>query len=278
VEPGELRAALRRRLLEARAPDGGFGARPGQASEPEPTALAAIALGDPAARDWLLGNQAPDGGFGLEIPGDVSDAATPLAAIAIFEGEARERALDHLLANRAQRVPDTPELPHRADVAGWGWTPDTFGWVEPTARAVLALRLLRPGAEGAIADGVALLEDRECVGGGWNYGNRIVLGEELPPFAQTTAVALLGLQGLELPAVGRGLAVLRRLWRAERGGLTLAQALAAFRLAGDPEAAAVERALARRFEETGFLADAVALAWAAIATGEGLERIRVATP
>lgn len=275
MEPGEFRAALRRRLLEARAPDGGFGARPGQASEAEPTALAAIALDDPAARDWLLGHQAPDGGFGLEIPGDVSDAATPLAAVALAAGEARERALDHLLANRAQRVPDTPEIPHRPDVAGWGWTPDTFGWVEPTARAVLALRLLRPGAEGAIADGVALLEDRECVGGGWNYGNRIVLGEELPPYAQTTAVALLGLQGLELPAVERGLGVLRRLWRAERGGLTLAQALAAFRLAGDPEAGAVERALARRFEETGFLGDAVALAWAVVATGEGLERIRV---
>ncbi len=270
---GELRAALRRRLLEARAPDGGFGVRPGQPSEAEPTALAAIALDDPAARDWLLGHQAPDGGFGLRIPGDVSDAATPLAAIALPAGAARERALDHLLANRAERVPDTPEVPHRPDVAGWGWTPDTFGWVEPTARAVLALRLLRPAAEAAIADGVALLEDRECVGGGWNYGNRVVLGEELPPYAQTTAVALLGLQGLGLPAVARGLAALRRLWRAERGGLTLAQALAALRLAGDPEAGAVERALARRFEETGFLGDAVALAWAAIATGEGLERI-----
>ena len=278
MEPDELRAAVRRRLLEARAGDGGFGARPGQASEAEPTALAAIALDDRAARDWLLEHQAPDGGFGLRIPGDVSDAATPLAALALPAGEARERALDHLLANRAQRVPDTPDLPHRPDVAGWGWTPDTFGWVEPTARTVLALRLLRPGAEGAIADGMALLEDRECVGGGWNYGNRIVLGEELPPYAQTTAVALLGLQGLELPAVERGLAVLRRLWRAERGGLTLAQALAAFRLAGDPEAGAVGRALARRFEETGFLGDAVALAWAAIATGEGLERIRVAGP
>jgi hypothetical protein len=275
VGPGELRAALRRLLLEARAPDGGFGTRPGQASEPEPTALAAIALDDPAAREWLLQHQAADGGFGLGIPGDVSDAATPLAAVALPAGEARERALDHLLGNRAQRVPDTPEIPHRPDVAGWGWTPDTFGWVEPTARAVLALRLLRPEAQGAIADGVALLEDRECVGGGWNYGNRIVLGEELPPYAQTTAVALLGLQGLALPAVGRGLGVLRRLWRKERGGLTLAQALAAFRLARDPEAAAVERALARRFQETGFLGDVVALAWAAIAVGDGIERIRV---
>ncbi|HXF71914.1 MAG TPA: prenyltransferase/squalene oxidase repeat-containing protein [Actinomycetota bacterium] len=278
MDGSELRAELRRRLLEARAGDGGFGARPGQPAEPEPTALAAIALDDERARDWLLDHQAPDGGFGLRIPGDVSDAATPLAAIALPAGPARERALDHLLRNRAQRVPDTPEIPHRPDVAGWGWTPDTFGWVEPTARAVLALRLLRPDAGPAIADGVALLEDRECVGGGWNYGNRVVLGEEIPPYAQTTAVALLGLQGLELPAVARGLATLRRLWPAERGGLTLAQALAAFRLAGDPEAGAVERALGRRFARTGFLGDVVALAWAAIATGEGLERIRVEGP
>ena len=275
VGPGDLHGVLRERLLAARWSDGGFGPRAGQPSEPEPTALAALALDDDRARTWLERRQWEDGGFGLRIPGDLSDAATPVAALALPAGPARERALDHLLANRAERVPDTPALPHDPHLAGWGWTPHTFGWVEPTARAVLALRLLRPQAAGAIEEGVALLEDRECVGGGWNYGNRIVLGEELPAYAQTTAVALLGLQGLDLPAVRRGREVLRRLWPAERGGLSLALALAAFRLWGDPEAERVAGVLGERFRATGFLGDLVAMAWAAIATGDGLDRIRV---
>ena len=60
-----------------------------------------------------------------------------------------------------------------------------------------------------------MLRDRETVGGGWNYGNRVVLGEDLEPYAQTTAAALVALQradpALEAarslgapPAVARG--------------------------------------------------------------------------
>ena len=82
-----------------------------------------------------------------------------------------------------------------------------------------------------IADAVAFLRDREAVGGGWNYGNRIVLDEALPPFAQTTAVALIGLRDLDRDLEERALAALRRLWRVEsEGGLTLAMTVAAFRI------------------------------------------------
>jgi hypothetical protein len=56
--------------------------------------------------------------------------------------------------------------------------------------------------------------------------------------------------------------------------LSLATALAAFRLAGDAEGELVEAALARRFDESGLLDDVVAIAWAAIATGPGLEALR----
>ena len=39
------------------------------------------------------------------------------------------------------------------------------------------------------------LLDRVCTGGGWNYGNSWVLGEDLWPYPDTTALALLALRG-----------------------------------------------------------------------------------
>jgi len=275
---GRMSAGLFRRAaarLSAARRDGGFGPRPGMAAEPEPTALSAMALGDEHARAWLAEHQRPDGGFALVAGDVVSDAATALGALALSPGEGRERALDHVVTHQAQRLPANPDSPHDPSLRGWGWTPDTFGWVEPTAHAVLALQVLRPSAGGPLADGLAVLADRECVGGGWNYGNRVILGVDLPPYAQTTAVALIALQGAEPELFARGLSALDRLWRAERrGGLSLAMALVAFRLAGASGADEIERALEGELERTALLDDTVALAWAAIATGPGLEAIR----
>jgi hypothetical protein len=262
------------RLREVRIDDG-FGPSPGLAPEPEPTALAAIAIDDSDAPAWLEEHQRDDGGFGLLAGHAVTnDAATALAALALAPGGARERALDHLVSNRAQATPSSPEAPHDPDTRGWGWTPDTFGWVEPTSRAVLALQLLRPSAAAEIRDGLSVLADRECPGGGWNYGNAIVYDTPLPPYAQTTASALIGLQGALTEPYERGMTTLAKLWSAERGGLTLAMTLAAFRLGGRPEASAVERALSDELERTDLLGDVVALAWTGIAAGPGLERLR----
>ncbi|MCI0634932.1 MAG: hypothetical protein L0206_13600 [Actinobacteria bacterium] len=63
------------------------------------------------------------------------------------------------------------------------------------------------------------------------------------------------------------------LWRSESsGGLSVATALAAFRLHGrEPEAADAADVLEVLVSETELMGDAVALAWAAIATGDGLE-------
>jgi hypothetical protein len=263
-------------LARARAGEA-FGPSPGAPAEAEPTALAAIALGDEGAVAWLEGHQQPDGGFGLRSGIVRSDASTALAAIALPPGDARERALDHVVANRAVRVDETADIPHDPSTRGWGWTPDTFGWVDPTARAVLALRLLRPTATVDIDDGLAVLADRECAGGGWNYGNRVVLGVELPPYVQTSAMALVAAQGALPEQRERGFSYLARSWPTEPGGLGLALTLAAFRLLGAGDAEAVARRLARAFDAHAFLGDVVATAWAAIATGPALEGLRVAS-
>ena len=268
------RAAVR--LREVRSGDG-FGPSVGPAPEPEPTALAAIALDDADARAWLEEHQRDDGGFEL-LAGHsvVNDAATALGALALSPGSARERALDHLVSHRAQATSTSDEVPHDPDTRGWGWTPETFGWVEPTSRAVLALRLLRPSAQTEIQDGLSVLADRECPGGGWNYGNSVVYDTPLPPYAHTTAAALIGLQGALTGPFERGMTTLAKLWSAEPGRLSLAMTLAAFRLGGRPEASEVELALSDELERTDPLGDVVALAWTAIATGPGLDRLRMA--
>lgn len=244
----------------------------GTPSEAEPTALAALALDDPGARVWLIGEQRDDGGFGLLSGSVVNEAATGLAALALPPGPQRERALDRLEGSRAELHRSTAAIPIDADAVGWSWTTGTASWTEPTARALLALRLLRLGSPG-IVDAVALLRDREAVGGGWNYGNRVVLDEALPPFAQTTAVALMGLRGLDPELERRGLRRLRALWREESaGGLNLATAAVALRVHGDDdEAGEAESVLERLVAGTGLRGDGVALGWAALAASFGWE-------
>ncbi len=272
---GRNQTSIAARVRAAQNTDGGFGPRAGLPSEPEPTALATIALDDTGGRTWLGSHQISDGSVPIDAAIVVNDSATAFAAIAFEVGDGRDRALDHVEATQARSVGSTPAIPHDASVHGWAWTEETFGWVDPTARAVLALRLLRPDAP-AIDDGVGLLRDRETVGGGWNYGNRVVFGGDLWPYAQTTASALIALQGADPELEQRGLSTLRRLWRDEReGGLSLAMSTVALRLHGDADADTSERALLDLFARTAFMDDVVTLAWSAIATGPSLASLEV---
>jgi hypothetical protein len=265
---GEIGRALR----GAAQRDGGFGPGPGGASEPEPTALAAIALGDSGAAAWLAAHQGADGSVGMRLGAVWNDSATALAAF-VLTGSDRERALDHVAGAQGRTTPDSPIVPHDGALRGWAWTEGTAGWVEPTARGVLALRALRPTAP-EIVDGVGYLGDRACAGGGWNYGNRAVYGEDLPPYAQTTAAAMLALRPGDGAVFEQGLAALRALWSKERlGGLSVAMTLAAATAHGDAIASEVSTAMESLFDESGFLGDTVALAWAAIASGPGLDRL-----
>jgi hypothetical protein len=256
----------RRALARLRNTDGGFGPGVGQPSEPEPTALAALALEDDRARDWLAEHQREDGSFSIDAGPYVNDSATGLGAIALGPGPERERALDHLESTHGRRVDSSSAVPIDPSVIGWAWARGTASWVEPTARALWALRVGRPQSP-RIDDAVALLRDRESAGGGWNYGNPVVFGEDLPPFAQTTAIALIGLTGLDPALEARGLRSLGLLWRVESaGGLSLATALLAFLVHGRAdEARAVRTTLERLVGRTRLLDDGVALGWAALA-------------
>ena len=253
-------------VARLRNADGGFGPRMDQPSEPEPTALAVLALGDAEGRTWLAEHQREDGSFSTVVGPYVNDSATGLGALALGPGPERERALDYLESYRAARIDSTAAIPIDESAIGWAWTRGTASWVEPTARALWALRVARPSSA-RVEGAVDLLRDRESVGGGWNYGNRVVLGVDLPPFVQTTAISLVALSGLDRDLEARGLSTLRRLWRDESaGGLSLATTLAAFRTHDvATDAAAVRIELDRLIANTGLLGDGVALAWAALA-------------
>ena len=221
--------------------------------------------------DWLRRQQGEDGAFATDLGPHENDSATGVCALALPPGLERDRALDHLEQTTGEPLVSTAAVPLDPTAVGWGWTSGTAGWVEPTSRALWAIRVTRPSSP-RIADAVAFLRDREAVGGGWNYGNRIVLDEALPPFAQTTAVSLIGLRDLDRDLEERALAALRRLWRVEsEGGLTLAMTVAAFRMHDDAhEAAAARDALRRLVTTTELLGNGVALGWAALAMSDEL--------
>jgi hypothetical protein len=85
---------------------------------------------------------------------------------------------------------------------GWTWYPGTNSWIEPTVHAVIALKLAKAAdarernrMRERVELGMGMIRDRQCKDGGWNYGNRTALHVNLPSYPETTAVALLGLQG-----------------------------------------------------------------------------------
>ena len=113
------------------------------------------------------------------------------------------------------------------------------------------------------------MRGREISTGGWNYGNSAVRGTDLKPYAQTTAAACIAMQGLDEPALERGLDLLETLALRERGGMSLAMSALALRLNGREETAAFDAiitALVEQYDQTAFLGNLGAVAWAAMAT------------
>ncbi len=254
-------------LIEAQGSDGGIGWMAGATPEPEPTALLALALDDDRARQWLADRQGDDGAMVFETGEIRNTGAAALNAVALPTEAARLAALDFAIASIGERV-DGSSLPD--EPAGWGWLPETFGWVEPTSRVLLATRILRPGDTAIIDQSLAVIRAREVAIGGWNYGNSNVLGTDLTPYAQTTAAACLALQGLDEPVLERGLGQLQTLARRERGGLSLAMAALATRLCESVESPAyieMTTALGEQYQRTGFLGNLGSVAWAALALG-----------
>ena len=249
-------------LLRVQNADGGWGYFPGKSSWLEPTAYAVLALqgapgSDPATdRAWkaLSSWQLPDGGWrpSGQVRGAtwVSALALTVACFRKTYGDRLERTLHWLMSENGAEC----SWPMRAasyfhflstdvDVShpAWPWRPGTASWIEPTAQTLIALKKVPPqyrsvSVDRRIRQGEAMIRARRGRDGGWNSGNPNVLKIDVPSYPETTALAILGLQGREH---GGLIDTARHFRSASRSSLANAWLDIALRCLGDhPSAAA----------------------------------------
>ncbi len=253
-------------LRKTQNPDGGWGYFPAKQSWLEPTTYAMLALdGTPASeasldRAWKLIRswQTPDGGSrpsGQVQSGTwVTSHAVTLACVrGVYDGSVRS-SVDWLLrVAGAESRPLTRFVSHLHLVKssldfshkGWPWREGNSSWIEPTAHTLVALKKVSsqyhsPELEGRIRDGEALVLSRRCSDGGWNCGNPNVLNFDLPSYPETTALALIGLQGRSAKELDGAFAVARRFRQETKSSLAKAWLAIALRCHGenlDPPAA-----------------------------------------
>lgn len=283
---GEMTNRLNTALLEAQNDDGGWSVDGSGQSQTEATALAVLAAGSaaPVARgvEWLTAHQRSDGAWPPWPSVDLTGWATPLAILALsgLDARAAERGAEWLLDQGGRSYPWYTRLFYRlfpdrevieldADLTGWPWLPDTFSWVEPTAYALIALKSLRdrlpPRAVGRIDEGERMILDRTCPGGGWNYGNSRVLDEDLWPYPDTTALALIALQDAP-PSheIDASLEALGEMLAHNQSGLALSLAILCFRLYSRPTGA-LEKRLVERLDEVVAYGETRSIALSAMA-------------
>jgi hypothetical protein len=174
----------------------------------EPIAIAALALtthqhhaAAEVALAWLTDNQAKDGSLGITATESQPRWPTAWAALAWSAASAsnppwrasRRRAIAWILKAESHALENNPWIQHDASLIGWPWVEGTHAWVQPTSLSLLALRATGHGGHPRASLGRRILLDRQLPHGGWNYGNRIVLGQELRPHVEPTALALLAL-------------------------------------------------------------------------------------
>ncbi|MEJ2006957.1 MAG: hypothetical protein P8Z30_02190 [Acidobacteriota bacterium] len=286
-------------LRDAQNPDGGWGYHPGSESCTEPAALSILALrGHEAtggkslssASDWLRRAQLPEGAWpvaGGERPGCWVTALACLALLKLSSPteNAVTRGMQWLCQTWPaegnawwrirQRLQRRTEAIVRQDhsLHGWGWTPDTASWVEPTASALLLLKnvpaeFLPPEANKRMRLGEAMLADRVCPGGGWNTGNPFVYGEPGIPRVGPTAWALVALGDKKDHAANvKSLEWLEHNYQEIRGPGSLALAHLCLKLYGRPTAP-IEPRLQALYLNNQFLGNIPVIAWAILAAGD----------
>ena len=239
-------------LRRAQNPNGGWGYFPGKQSWIEPTAWAALALhGEPAAdRAWTLLKswQMSNGSWRPAKEVQIESWATALCVnISLLRAEFDEpwrKGVSWLLGsagvesnwlNRAAASVGLLDAERDLSLKGWPWKPGTSSWVEPTAHTLIALKRSQTKVSGnalpsRVTIGEKQLLDVRSNDGGWNYGSRAALEVNLPSYAETTGLALLGLQGNA--GAAKSLEVAKRMADDTRSPLARAWLTIALRLHG----------------------------------------------
>jgi hypothetical protein len=212
-------------IRSAQNADGGWGFQPGLQSRVEPTCWAILALrahestapaGEIRARglEFIRKAQLANGSWPASADASSGSWVTVLACW-VLAADARARgavtAGVKWICNDWPRDRSTwrrwharlfshREITEQNDsYRGWGWTPHTSSWVEPTSFALIMLastpvELLPKGAARRRELARSMLYDRMCPGGGWNCGNPMVYGVAGEPLIVPTVWALLALR------------------------------------------------------------------------------------
>jgi squalene cyclase len=287
------------RLLETQGDGGGWPAAPTLPITTESTALGLLAVsfatGESSrvattrARTWLQARQRPDGSWPHSDQVPHGDWATSLAVLALSrfpdDSTSADAGAQWLLGQEGRTYgwltklifllfPEREAVKLDPDLTGWPWYPGTFSWIEPTSYSLVALKSRREDLHGRrararIDEAERMVMDRECLSGGWNYGNSRVLDEELWPYPDTTALALIALQDYPQPeSLERSLTVLKEMIEDRASVLSLALAVLALQLHGR-DVSALRSRLAGRVQSELLPTDTRSLAFAALALGDG---------
>ena len=208
-------------LIQHLNPDEGLPYAPGMPSFSEPSILLTLALtaeGNRRLADplvfWILKTRNADGSIGLSREAPTEGLwNSSLLAIAMHRlglKAERDSAVEFILNFRSIQVSPSRDNDVNTRLIGWPWVAHTFGWVEPTAWALIALALAGKSDHPRAVEGRRLLEDRCIPGGGWNYGNKVVYGHSLMPFWDSTALALLAIGDLNRELLQKNLDLLEK--------------------------------------------------------------------
>ena len=214
-------------LQEKQNSDGGWGYHEETPSRVEPTCWAVSALTAAGecgkrsgaitnARHYLLANQKKEGFWTASPEMKTGNWVTSLVCAVLSQQAGTESptlaAMEWLCGDYP--LDSSPLLrflrsfskaknisQHENTYRGWGWTPRTSSWVEPTAFALLAMQEFDQKRLPSVAarrqkSAVGLLYDRRCPDGGWNCGNPRVYGVAGEALVLPTAWALISLRNL----------------------------------------------------------------------------------
>lgn len=292
-------------LLQNQNPNGGWGAVRGKRSNTETTSLAVMALqalaGEAASDnrkrgiDWLVRQQNQNHSWPLNETVKAGSWTTALAITALGDSadhSERVRAAARWLVEQEGSKPGIlAEIVLWAtgksgvnklnkDLIGWSWVPSSFSWVEPTSYALIALKKQRAGLVGTNVDerirqADAMIYDRMCTGGGWNYGNSKVLDYALWPYPDITALALIAMQDhAREKANQESLQILSKIAHETGSGFALCWAAICLNLYGRDNSELL-KPIDKRFTATAFLGETKTLALAVIALGAKANPFRI---
>lgn len=292
-------------LVSAQNPDGGWGWTRGQNSTTECSSLALLALASlnddkqtlsiRRGLNWLTKRQNVDGSWPLNDLLTVGSWATPMAML-VFDlwpeyepqvvragkwvltqhGNKPGFLANLLLALSFKKKP----VILNEELIGWPWMAETFSWVEPTSYFLIALKRIRRQLVGTNVDerirqGESMIYDRMCDGGGWNYGNSMVYGEKLWPYADVTAIALIALQDRHGATENRiSFDALQNAIKTVDSGLALSWSVICYEIYGN-DSGNLRKRLISGFETTGFLGETKSIALYILALTGGAKYFRI---